>query len=152
MMNVLYHYNTLENVNYNAVLSSKVISTYTLIYGSITVPVVASSTAAYTACNLPIIIKVTSQSEKVGNTVSFLPGEALGSISRRNVSHRKCQGIMCDQHDLSVEGHQLSSPAERHGLFQRDQSRRPALTRLLAVQGGENVTVTLHLQCKLSAP
>lgn len=75
--------------------------------------------------------------------MSFLPGEALGSIAGRAVSHRKCHEIMCDQQDMSVEGQPLSPPAERHGPSHRDQSRRLALTRLLAVQEGENVTVPL---------
>ncbi len=63
---------------------------------------------------------------------------------------------MCDQQDLSVEGQQRSFLAERQGLLQKDQSRRPALTRLLLVQGGENVTLTSiyrancqHLKCPL---
>ncbi|KAA8583948.1 hypothetical protein FQN60_015156 [Etheostoma spectabile] len=77
--------------------------------------------------------KLESGREEVGHCA--VVGGALGSIARRNVSHRKCQGIMCDQQDLSVEGQQLSSPAERHRLGRRDQSRSPALTRLLAMQG-----------------
>ncbi|GLD75563.1 netrin receptor UNC5B, partial [Lates japonicus] len=39
-------------------------------------------------------------------------GEALGSFARRDVSHRKCQGIMCDQQDLSVEESSDYSEAE----------------------------------------
>ena len=110
----------------------------------------ANNTAALIYC-LGSTHHYKSLSGEVRATMSFLRGEALGSVAERYVSHGKCQGIMCDHQDLSVEGQQLSSPAERHGLSQRDQSRRPALTRLVAVQGGENVTVPLHLQSKLSA-
>lgn len=69
----------------------------------------------------------------------------------RAVSHRKCHEIMCDQQDMSVEGQPLSPPAERHGPSHRDQSRRLALTRLLEVQEGENVTVPLFTVHTVSA-
>lgn len=81
-----------------------------------------------------VTIREISRTDEVRNAVSFLPGEAPGCIARRIVSHLKCPRIMCNQQGLSVEGQQLSSPAEKHGLFQRDQSGRPALARLLAIQ------------------
>lgn len=64
----------------------------------------------------------TSQGKRSRNTVSFLWGEALGCIAVGDMSHRKCQGIMCDQQDLAVEGQLFSCPAERHGLSRKTRS------------------------------
>lgn len=75
--------------------------------------------------------------------MSFLSGEARGNIAKRDVSHRKCQGINVRSTGPVHRRSAVPCPAERRRLIRGDCSERLALTRLVAAQGGGNVTVSL---------